>query len=120
MKTYKIRFRHVCTDNELAIAGQSEFNNIEDAMKKALSEKDRLIKEFGGIETGANKRGWFLEWCYENCLAELELCKYIDGEITELQLDDYTNVDPNVLEEFEKYFVTTGWATCKTGFFFYE
>lgn len=121
MKTFKIQIAETKTGNQHRVNGQDEFNNISDAMKKALSERERMIKEYGILEEKAKENEWDLNCCYENCNVQLELQKWDDEDgIQVIELEDYDGVDAELMKEFESKFQTTGWAICLTKFFHYS
>ena len=121
MATFKIQIAETNTGNQHRVNGQDEFNNISDAMKKALSERERMLSDYGILEEKAKENEWDLNWCCENCQVQLELQKW-DSEdgIQEITSADYDGVDAELMAEFESKFQTTGWANCLTDFFHYS
>ena len=121
MATFKIKITETKNGNEHRVSGQDEFNNISDAMQKALSERERMLSEYGILEEKAKENGWDLTWCYENCRVKLELQKWDEeAGIQEINLADYDGVDAELMAEFESKFQTAGWAVCLTDFFHYS
>jgi hypothetical protein len=121
MATFKIKITETKNGNEHRVSGQDEFNNISDAMQKALSERERMISEYGILEEKAKENGWDLTWCYGNCRVQLELQKWDEeAGIQEINLADYDGVDAELMSEFESKFLTAGWAVCLTDFFHYS
>ena len=121
MATFKIQIAEANTGNQHRVNGQNEFNNISDAMKKALYERERMLSDYGILEEKAKENEFDLNWCYENCQVKLELQKF-DAEdgIQEINSADYDDVDAELMAEFESKFQTTGWANCLTVFFHYS
>lgn len=121
MTTFKIQIAETKAGNQHRVNGQDEFNNISDAMKKALSERERMLSDYGILEEKAKENEWDLNWCYENCQVQLDLQKW-DSEdgIQEITSADYDGVDAELMAEFESKFQTTGWANCLTDFFHYS
>lgn len=121
MATFKIQITETKNGNEHRVSGQDEFNNISDAMKKALSERERMLSDYGIWEEKAKEKGFDLTWCYENCKVQLELQKW-DSEdgIQEINSADYDGADAELMAEFESKFQAIGWAVCLTDFFHYS
>lgn len=121
MATFKIQITETKAGNQHRVNGQDEFNNISDAMKKALSERERMLSDYGILEEKAKENEWDLNWCYENCQVQLELQKWhAEDGIQEINSADYDGVDAELMAEFESKFQTTGWANCLTDFFHYS
>ena len=121
MTTFKIKITETKAGNQHRVSGQDEFNNISDAMQKALSERERMLSEYGVLEEKAKENEWNVTWCYENCKVQLELQKWDDGDgIQEINSSDYDGVDAELMSEFESKFKTAGWAVCLTDFFHYS
>lgn len=90
-------------------------------MKKALSERERMLSDYGILEEKAKENEWNLNWCYENCQVQLELQKWDDeNSIQVLSPEDFAAVDSQLMADFESKFQTTGWANCLTNFFHYS
>jgi Arc/MetJ-type ribon-helix-helix transcriptional regulator len=121
MITFKIQIAETKAGNQHRVNGQDEFNSISDAIRKALSERERMLLDYGILEEKAKENEWDLNWCYENCKVQLELQKWDDEDgIQEITAEDYNGVDAELMKEFESKFQTTGWANCLTDFFHYS
>lgn len=121
MTTFKIQIAETKAGNQHRVNGQNEFCNIADAMKKALSERERMLSDYGILEEKAKENEWDLNWCYENCQVQLELQKWDDDDgIQEITSEDYSGVDAELMKDFESKFQTIGWSNCLTDFFHYS
>lgn len=121
MTTFKIQIAETKAGNQHRVNGQDEFNNISDAMKKALSERERMLSDYGILEEKAKENELDLNWCYENCQVQLELQKWDDEDgIKEINSEDYDGIDAELMAEFKSKFQTTGWANCLIDFFHYS
>ena len=120
MKTFKIKIAETKADNHHVVKTQETFDNISDAIKNILVERERLVSDYGELESTATQNEIDLNYAYENYIVELELCKFVDGDITEIESEDYKDVDAALMADFESKFQTIGWASCLTDFFHYS
>jgi hypothetical protein len=102
------------------VPGEASFSEITPAIKKALSEKTRMLANHGELYDACDR----LNLNPEKRGVSLELQKFINEGvhpfgyyISPLVEEDYIGVDPDLFKAFSDEFETTDWAMCKTEFF---
>jgi hypothetical protein len=96
------------------------YYDLDEAVEAALDELEKLSISYPDfdqqLETEKQNDLMFNEeWAYDNCRFDLELCKYVGGDIEEFKAEDFDEV--RLGKEFTEQFHTDGWAVSKKSFY---
>jgi hypothetical protein len=95
------------------------YYDLEEAVEAALDKLERLEKSFSDFDKQlkAEKQKDLMfneEWAFKNYRFDLELCKYVGGDIEEFKSEDFEDIRHG--KEFAERFETNGWAVSKKSF----